>query len=90
MFSVSPSGGTGCQVSSLLMVICDHVVKALAAQFLHGTVTVFLFVTGKMISGDTLRLCKYSVSYHSAHLLNLAPVGDAHLQRLRTAVLATW
>lgn len=74
MFSVAPSGGAGRQVPSLLMVTCDRVVKASAARFLHGTVTVFLFVTGKMISGDTLRLCKYSVSRHSAHLLNLAPL----------------
>lgn len=53
-----------------------NLIKVVFSRFLYEAI--FLFVN-KFILGDTLRLCKYSVSYP---LTKLVSIGDSCLQQL--------
>lgn len=48
----------------------DHLIKVVFARFLYKA-TLFLFVSNKYLVGNTLRLCKYSISYTLTHYINI-------------------
>lgn len=66
----------------LVIVICDCVVKALAARFLDFKVTIFLFVVDKIIWGRYLETMQIFFFSLFTHPLILTFIIDSCLQQL--------